>query len=85
MAEMQTRQIPGLPYHRKQTSTFKYWSFKAVSVAPSLTPSAKPEALTEAEPVSINIAAVFTVFLRTFYSMVVLESNILAFYQQKLC
>ena len=38
----------------------------------------------EAEPVSIDIAAVFTVFLRTFYSMVVLESNILAFYQQKL-
>jgi len=49
-------------------------------VAPSLAPSAKPEA----EPGSIDIAAVFTVFLRKFYSMVVLESKILAFYQQKL-
>ena len=51
-----------------------------VSVAPSLVPLAKPEP----EPVSINIAAAFIVFLRTFYSMMVLESNILAFHQQKL-
>ena len=38
-------------------------------------PSAKPKA----EPVSIDIAA-FTIFLCIFYSMVVLESNIVAFY-----
>ena len=44
-----------------------------------MAPSAQPEA----EPVSIDIAAAFTVFLRTFYSMMVLESNILGFYQQK--
>ena len=51
-----------------------------VLLAPLLMPSAKPEA----EPVSIDIAAAFTVFLRTFYSMMVVESNILVFHQQKL-
>ena len=80
MAETQTRQNTASQCHRKQPSTFKHWSFTAVSVTPSLAPSAKPEA----EPVSIDIAATFTVFLRTFYSIVVLESNILAFHQQKL-
>ena len=43
-------------------------------------PSAKPEA----EPVSIDIATAFTVFPRTFYSMMVLESNLFPFHQQKL-
>ena len=71
---------PGLLCHRKQLSTFKHWSFIAVWVAPSLAPSAKPEA----ELVSIDIVAVFTVFLRTFYSMMVLKLNILAFHQQNL-
>ena len=56
--------------------TFKHWSFVVVLVAPS----AKPEA----EPISINIAAAFTIFLRTLHSMDAFESNILAFRQQQL-
>ena len=43
-------------------------------------PLAKPED----EPVSIDIAAAYTVFPLTFYLIVVLELNILPFHQQKL-
>ena len=41
-----------------------------------------PSTKSKAEP--IYVAAAFTVFLRTFHSMVVLELNIVVFHQQKL-
>ena len=70
MAETQTRQITANRDYHTTGNNRRLLNTGAVSVAPS--------AKREAEPISIDIAAVFTIFLRTFYSMVVLESNILA-------